>query len=118
MFGMVKAFGKQLDFLGTVPFEGTVVQNKATPVGESGLFMYGLKFGLDDGRGKKRGELVPVDFRGLEESVDTILSYLVRIVAFLVLVDRDVLEGNREQIGKDTWYGNTPDFSCPTFGKN
>ena len=111
MFGMVKAFGKQLDFLGTVPFEGTVVNG---PVGEVAFCSGSFRSCVAEGR----GELVPVDFRGLEESMDTILSYLVRIVAFLVLVDRDVLEGNREQIGKDTWYGNTPDFSCPTFGKN
>jgi hypothetical protein len=115
---MVKAFGKQLDFLGTVPFEGTVVQNKATPVGESGLFMYRLEFGLDDGRGKKRGKLVPVDSRGLEEAVDTILSHPACMVAFLVLVDRDILEGNGEQIGKDTRYGNASDFPGTALGED
>jgi hypothetical protein len=62
---MIIVFGKQFDFLGAVPFEGTVVQNKATPVWDSGLLMYRLNFHPDDRSSKQRGESVPVDLWGL-----------------------------------------------------
>ncbi|MPM47680.1 hypothetical protein SDC9_94392 [bioreactor metagenome] len=50
--------------------------------------------------------------------MDAILPDPGGIVAFLVLVDRDVLEGYGKQIGEDARYGNTPDFPSPALGED
>ena len=63
--------------------------------------MYRLKFRPNNRCSKQRGELVPVNIWGLKEAVDTVLSYFIGIVTFLVLIDGDVLEGYGEQIGEN-----------------
>ena len=52
------------------------------------------------------------------EPVDAILPDPGGFVAFLILVDRDILEGYEKQIGEDTRYGNTPDFPSPARGED
>lgn len=50
--------------------------------------------------------------------MDAILPDPGGIVAFLILVDRDVLEGYGKQIGEDARYENTPDFPSPALGED